>query len=154
VTSPSGKQVTDVQGPKAEYTAGSKESTVKIIGATTIKNFDQGQRQSMIATGSSGIAFLEAGVQVSNGNGLRKATLEGPVKVVFHQAATKTESASNITATASQMQLENIGDQRRITLIGSVHVIGPGSDEATGVSRALIVHDPGGSWRLDATGDK
>ena len=154
VTSPQGRQTTEVTGPKADYLTGSRETVVKILGPTTIRNLDQGQQQSMIATGSSGIAYLEPGVQVSSGNGLRRATLEGPVRVVFHQAATKKESASDITATSSQLQLENVGQERRITLIGSVHVMGPNGSETTGVSRALMVHDPDKGWHLDLLGDK
>ncbi|MDR3690925.1 MAG: hypothetical protein P4L46_16220 [Fimbriimonas sp.] len=154
VSSPTGKQITDVRGPLAEYSTGDIENTIRIIGPTTIQNTDLIQHQAFTATGSSGIAYLSPSVEVSSGNGLKRANLAGPVKVILIQAATKTEGASQIVATASEMQIENVGNQRRITLTGNVHVLGPGKDEATGMSRAVIVHDPGGSWRLDAVGGK
>jgi len=154
VTAPSGTQTTEVLGPRADYLAGSIEGIVKIIGPTTIKNYDKAQAQSMTATGSSGIAYLDPGVRVASGSGLRHATLQGPVKVIFQQTATKTEAASTITATASTMQIQNVGNQEIITLIGSVHILGPGDSEASGVNRAVMVHEPGRGWRLDASGGK
>ena len=105
----------------------------------------------MTATGSSGLAILEAKANVAQGNGLKKATLHGPVKIVFVQNATKTEVASQIVGTAFQMILENVGNQRKITLIGSVHVVGPGTDEVDNVNRAVFTKDAKGLWHVQAT---
>ena len=145
-----GIQTTEISGPKGEYIAGTSESTVKMIGATTIRSIDPSVRQTMTATGSSGVAYLEPKENVTSGNGLRRATLSGPTKVVFVQETTKEERGSTITGTASQMLLENNGSERKITLIGNVHVVGPDSDEVSHVNRAVFVKDAKGYWHVQA----
>ena len=149
--SATGTQTTEISGPQGEYIVGTTESIVKMNGATTIKSIDPNLRQTMTATGSSGTAYLEPKGNVASGNGLRRATLNGPTKIVFVQEATKAERGSKITGTASQMLLENSGNQRKITLIGNVHVIGPDTDEVSNVNRVVFVKDAKGFWHVQAT---
>jgi hypothetical protein len=147
-------QTTQIEGPKADYTVGTDANVVRIVGPTRITSLDSASRQNMVATGSAGAAYLEPKAAVSSGNGLKKATLNGPVHIVFNQPATKSEKASTIVGDAKQMTMENIGAKRRVTLIGNVHLVGPDSSDVSGVQRAVFILENNRLWRLEATESK
>ena len=151
VKNKSGSQVTDIEGPAAKYVLGAQESVVSITGATLIKTLDETSKQTMAATGSSGVAYLDPSAHVAEGNGLRRAVLEGPVHARFNQAATKTEKAATIDATSTKMTLENQGQNRKITLSGNVHINGPDIGDASGINQAVFVLAPNHTWTLEAS---
>ncbi len=154
VSTPKSKQTTVITGPKMDYSTTPTESIVKMMGPTTINNLEEIQRQRVIATGSSGIAYLDPSSRVANGNGFRKAILQGPVKLILTKAKTKDSPESSTTATASHMEFENLPGIQKVTLVGAVHIVGSSTGDVSGLSRAILILDQNDQWHLDASGGK
>ncbi len=154
VQSSTGKQTTHLEGPKADYAAGATESIVKMSGPMKITSLDEGQHETMVATGSSGLASLEPFTQSSQGNGLRKASLEGPVKMVLTQIDSKTNKPSVVTTTSDHVDLENLGTRRKMTLTGHVHIVGDAVGEFQKYNLMILILDKNGYLQVDGTGGK
>lgn len=131
-------QTSEIAGNTATYVAGVAESLLTLTGAVSLRNLDQQKRQSLAATGSSGIATLETGTQSKRSNGVRSATLAGPVRVTMIESGSR---RATVVASANRMIYENTPGRPTITLTGNVKISGQGESNIgtfSNLSRAVL----------------
>jgi hypothetical protein len=141
VTSPAGRQVTDITGSAADLRKVANGDVVNLEAPVRIQNSDQVNRKTMVATGSKAVATLAPGVQSSFSSGLRHATLSGPVRVTIVQAPVKGRGASTLVATGNRMDLTYSGGEPVIVLTGNVSIHGEGDSrlgQFTGLRKATV----------------
>lgn len=153
-TTATGVKTTRVEGPKGEYTAGISESKVTMSGPMRIGTVDELKHPTMDATGSSGVAILEPLKQTNLDNAMRKATMEGPVSLMLSQVDAKTKKTITVHTTSDHMVLENLPNGRRVTLTGSVHIVGDNLGEMSNAKRAVFVLEKNGNYHLETGGDR
>jgi hypothetical protein len=154
IRSKTGSEITRIVGAKADYTSGPSEAVVKMDGPMEIESYDELRRPTMTATGKSGFATLEPLTQSNLDNGLRKAEMDGNVKLVLKQIDGKTKKFLTIRTASDHMMLENQGSGKRITLTGSVHIEGDNVGELSKAKSAIIVISKNGDFHLDTSGVK
>lgn len=149
-TSKAGRQTTRIDGPDAVYTAGLKESTVKMSGPMIIHSIDESGRPTMDATGNSGIAYLEPLKQTKLQDALHRAMMDGNVHLTLTQYDTKTNLKSSVRTTSDHMLIEEMSDGRHVTLTGSVHIASE-DFELKDIKRAVFVLAKDGGLKMNTT---
>lgn len=148
VTNARGRQLTEISGSKADMVADPKGSTVNMAGPVGIRSSDDRKRVNLSATGSSGIAILEPGSATGLTNGLREATLAGPVKIDMLQAGRAGQKGeARAEAKANRMRLVARKDGSTLTLLGNVEIHGRGASDigdTTGLSKAIFEFNAAG----------
>jgi hypothetical protein len=134
----SAKQTTDIRGSSGDLDAVPAGDVVKLAGSVRIVRTDTQLRQTMVATGSSGVVTLEHGGKGKFG-GMREGTLEGPVNVVLDREPTaENKQPAHVTAKGDHMEFTNTGAHPVITMTGHVEIHDPAQGDMTGLSKAVI----------------
>ena len=152
--SKAGKRSTRIEGASAEYITGVNESLVKMPVPMKIQSFDEKGQPTMTGTGNSGVATLEPLKKSNFENALRKAVLDGNVHLDMSQYDPKSKSRTALHTTSDHMVMENIGDGKRITLTGSVHISADNFGDMKGAKRAVILINKAGDIELETAGGK
>jgi hypothetical protein len=148
VTSKAGKQITQIEGTSADYTSGTTESIVKMAGPMSIKSVDESGQPTMVATGNSGIAYMEPLKQTKMDNALRKATMDGNVHLTLTQIDPKTKGKTTVYTTSDHMVLENLAAGKKVTLTGHVRISAEGV-QLSGHDHVVAVIDKDGAMHLN-----
>lgn len=144
-----GTQITQIDGSKANFQSGANQSVVDMSGPVTIRNSNPQKKETMVATGSRGKAFLIKGTTTDRPNALNRAELSGNVRTVVTQEG---RSGGKLIATGGNMVLEQGAKGRTITLTENVDVNGTGSAQqfsASNMQRVVMVLNASGevvSW--------
>jgi hypothetical protein len=146
-----GTQTTQIDGAQANYTVGTKESVVKMTGPVTLTSLDEKQRQTMLATGKSAVAYLEPTSKSSMEDGLHRAQLDGDVHLTLTQRDPKTQEATVIRTTSDHVLIENIGKGRRVTLTGEVKIHTEPDQDMSGIQKAVFTVDDQGRFTVSTT---
>jgi hypothetical protein len=141
VTNPTGVQTTQIDGSRANFQAGADQSVVDLAGPVTIRNTDSAKKETLLATGSQGKAFLAKGPRTNQPNALNRAELRGNVRTVVTQ---KAQGGGKLIATGGNMVLEQGAKTRTITMTQNVNIDGSGSAQqfsASNMQRVVMVLD-------------
>ena len=151
VRSKTGAETTQIDGTKADYTSGVNESLVKMDGPMQIQSLDEQKHPTMTATSKVGVATLEPLTKSNIDNGLKKATLDGDVKLVLTQTDLKSNKLTTIRTFSDHMILENLPTGKRVTLTGSVRIIGDEVGDIAGAKSAVFTIAKNGDFHLETS---
>lgn len=134
-------QTTKITGSKLHYVSQDVEGVVTLDGPVAIVNTDLNQRRVLTATGNEGTANLDPDLS-AKGSGLRKARLEGDVKVVVVQARTPDQTSdTTYTATGDILVVDYTVTPATITLLGQLKIFGSsdgGTGDVQGATKAVL----------------
>ena len=125
---------TDITASTGTYTSTGQSSKLTLTGSTKIVS--RSSTGTTTVTGGGGVANLDPSANGS-GNGLRTATLTGPVRI---EAVQQNTNGGTITATGSKLTIDN--PAHTVTLSGGVNVTGNGQStlgELRGADRVVLV---------------
>lgn len=137
-------QTTQIEGSRADYKASATQGVVEMAGPVTIRNTNPSKRETLVATGSRGKAFLVKGKSTNNTNALTRAELRGNVRTVVTQQGAQ---GGKLIATGGNMVLEQGANSRTITLTDNVNVNGSGTAQefsASSMKRVVMVLNQAG----------
>lgn len=129
-----GGGTTDITASIGTYVSGGQTARLDLKGAVRV--ISKTAKGSTTITGHDGFATLENGGK-GPGNGLRTATLSGPVRI---EAVQQNTNGGTIVATGSRLELNNA--THTVTLSGNVNVTGNQKStlgELRGADRAVLV---------------
>jgi hypothetical protein len=112
---------------------------VTFTGLVEITNFNSAKRQTMRAKGTSAIAVLEPKAKGTGTNGLKSASIAGPVTLVLDAPPRRIgEAPTHIVATGDNLILDNRRGNSTAKLVGHVHLQGNGIGTFSGLQKATM----------------
>lgn len=112
---------------------------VTFKGSVEITNFNRSKRQTMRAKGTSAIALLEPKTKSTGTNGLKSASMTGPVTMVLDAPSRRLgDPPTHIVATGDNLILDNRRGQATAKLVGHVHLQGNGLGTFSGLQKATM----------------
>jgi hypothetical protein len=137
-----GNKRTTIRANKAVYTAQGDKGLVTLTGAVKIVSVDA-KDQTLTASGTSGIATLDPKAESSQG--LRTATLRGPVTVTIQEVGRK----GQIVAKGDRLDVNRSLKPTTLTLTGHVTIQGQGESSmgTLAVKRAVFTLNDKGEFQ-------